>query len=108
MKNIEYLLEDDGKKLTLILPEKVDYTLHGELYISYKDKFDLVTKVVLDFKKVNRIDSSGMGMLLILKRFFGGDDADINIINTNPYIKKKIISINFQTLFNIISDGENG
>jgi len=25
-----------------------------------------------------------------LKRFFGGDDADINIINTNPYIKKII------------------
>lgn len=99
--NIETLLSDDGKKLTLTVSGKMDVTLYKEFNDSYKDKIDLVSKVVLDFKDVEYVDSSGLGMLLVLRERSGGDAADIDIINVNPNVKKILETTNFQHLFNI-------
>ena len=99
--NIETLLSDDGKKLTLTVSGKMDVTLYKEFNDSYKDKIDLVSKVVLNFKDVEYVDSSGLGMLLVLRERSGGDSADIDIINVNPNVKKILETTNFQHLFNI-------
>jgi len=99
--NIETLLSDDGKKLTLTVLGKMDVTLYKEFNDSYKDKIGLVSKVVLNFKDVEYVDSSGLGMLLVLRERSGGDDADIDIINVNPNVKKILETTNFQHLFNI-------
>ncbi|MEA1967882.1 MAG: STAS domain-containing protein [Thermodesulfobacteriota bacterium] len=99
--NIETLLSDDGKKLTLTVSGKMDVTLYKEFNDSYKDKIDLVSKVALDFKDVEYVDSSGLGMLLVLRERSGGDAADIDIINVNPDVKKILETTNFQYLFNV-------
>lgn len=99
--NIETVLSDDGKKLTLTVSGKMDVTLYKEFNDAYKDKIDLVSKVVLDFKDVEYVDSSGLGMLLVLRERSGGDAADIDIINVNPDVKKILETTNFQHMFNI-------
>ena len=47
------------------------------------------------------MDSSALGMLLILRERAGGDAAKISIKNRNPEIKKILEISNFEKVFKI-------
>ncbi|MBF0232006.1 MAG: STAS domain-containing protein [Desulfamplus sp.] len=100
--NVRAIVSDDGKTLTLEVRGKLDITLYKSFSDSYKDKIESVSKVVIDFNEVEYIDSSGLGMLLVLRERCGGDEGMIDIINTNPNVRKILQTTNFQQLFNIL------
>ncbi len=47
------------------------------------------------------MDSSALGMLLLLRERAGGDNAQIDIVNCNPGPEKILKAANFNRLFNI-------
>jgi len=47
------------------------------------------------------MDSSALGMLLMMREYLGGNDASISITNCSSDIKNILTVANFQGLFNM-------
>jgi anti-anti-sigma regulatory factor len=62
-----------------------------------KNKTDLIT---FDFKKTERIDSSFLGCLLVIKNFLD-DSRNIKLINLSDHCKKLFERVQFDKLFSI-------
>ena len=55
----------------------------------------------VDMGAANYIDSSALGMLLLLRDHAGGDQADVGIINCSADVRKILTISNFDQLFKI-------
>jgi anti-anti-sigma factor len=99
--SVEAKMSDDAKTLTIKLSGRFDVSLHKSFSDSYKDKIGSISRVIVDMGNVEYIDSSGLGMMLVLRERIGGDDAKIDIVNVSPGIKKILETTNFDRLFNI-------
>jgi anti-anti-sigma regulatory factor len=51
------------------------------------------------------MDSSALGMLLLLRNHAGGDDADVAIVNAKPDIIKLLETCKFNELFKVSALG---
>ena len=56
---------------------------------------------VVDLKEATYLDSSALGMLLLLRDHAGGDDAEVQVINSNSDVRKILAISNFDKLFDI-------
>ena len=52
-------------------------------------------------KDATYLDSSALGMLLLLREHVGGDDSDIRVVNSSPDVRKILGVSNFDKLFDI-------
>ncbi|MBF0527285.1 MAG: STAS domain-containing protein, partial [Deltaproteobacteria bacterium] len=68
---------------------------------TYKDKLGLVSKIVVDLAAVDYIDSSALGMLLILREKAGGEKADISLLNCSPDVRRSIEHVHFDKMFHL-------
>jgi HptB-dependent secretion and biofilm anti anti-sigma factor len=57
--------------------------------------------VVVDLKDATYLDSSALGMLLLLREHAGGDESDIRVVNSSPDVRKILGISNFDKLFDI-------
>ena len=94
-------LSDDRKTLTLTLLGKFDYTCQQDFQASYENLEQSPEKFVIDVLEVTSIDSSALGMLLLLRNHAGGDDSDVSIINAKPDTYKLLHTCKFDELFAI-------
>ncbi|WP_160106517.1 STAS domain-containing protein [Pseudomonas izuensis] len=92
-------ISPDGQKLTISVKGRFDFAKHQEFRESYEDK-DLA-EVVIDLKEATYLDSSALGMLLLLRDHAGGDDADIRVVNSSSDVRKILAISNFDKLFDI-------
>ena len=56
---------------------------------------------VIDLKGAVYLDSSALGMLLLLRDYAGGDESNVKILNPSEDVKKFLHISNFQRLFSI-------
>ncbi|MGF6202310.1 STAS domain-containing protein [Pseudomonas laurylsulfatiphila] len=89
----------DGQKLTISIRGRFDFAKHQEFRESYEDK--ALSAVVVDLKDATYLDSSALGMLLLLRDHAGGDDSDIRVVNSNTDVRKILAISNFDKLFDI-------
>ena len=54
---------------------------------------------VINLGQTDYLDSSALGMLLLLREYAGGDKADIRILNCKPEVRTIFNVANFQQLF---------
>jgi anti-anti-sigma factor len=94
-------ISDNGKTLTLSISGRFDITMYKDFGDAYKGHLDSISKCVLDMTDAEYLDSSALGMLLMLRERIGGEKADLDIINCNSGIKKIFTTANFDKLFNI-------
>ena len=99
--SIEIQLSDDKKKVTLKLPEDFNYTHNKEFSMIKEEISDKSVQCDVDFSNTNRVDSAALGMLLILRRHLGGDEAKVAFINCNEQIKELLAIAKFEKLFKI-------
>jgi anti-anti-sigma regulatory factor len=92
---------DDKKELTLSLIGKFDYTCHQDFLSAFEALEPIPEKFVIDTLEITAIDSSALGMLLLLRNFAGGDNSDIRIINAKVDILKLMRTCKFDELFEI-------
>ena len=57
--------------------------------------------MVVDLKDATYLDSSALGMLLLLREHAGGDESDIRVVNSSPDVRKILGISNFDKLFDI-------
>lgn len=99
--SVEAKMSDDGKSLTIKVSGRFDISLHRTFSDSYKDNIGSVSNVIMDMADVEYIDSSGLGMMLVLRERIGGDAATIDIVNVSPGVEKILKTTNYDKLFNI-------
>jgi anti-anti-sigma factor len=96
---VEKKFSDDGKVLTISISGRFDITAYKDFGDAYKDKIDSVSKWVIDMASTEYVDSSALGMLLMLRERAGGESADISIANTSDGVRKIFETANFNKLF---------
>ena len=92
-------LTSSGETATISLAEKFDFDsveAFRESYHKYK-----VKEYVVDFRNTEYMDSSGLGMLLNMRRDLADASTEIRLANCKPQIKKLLLISRFETKFSI-------
>ncbi|SDT38397.1 anti-anti-sigma factor [Pseudomonas sp. Z003-0.4C(8344-21)] len=91
----------DGQKLTIAIKGRFDFGRHQEFRESYERLAKKPESIVIDLKEATYLDSSALGMLLLLRDHAGGDNSDVQVINSNSDVRKILAISNFDKLFDI-------
>ena len=100
---VETYTSDDGNTLTVKISGRFDISLNKTFGESYENKIQSVSKVVLDMADVQHVDSSGLGMMLVLRDRFGENKDRIDIVNADSSVAKIFELTGYGKLFNIVS-----
>jgi HptB-dependent secretion and biofilm anti anti-sigma factor len=90
-----------GKELVIKIQGRFDFSAHQEFRDAYEKINEDPEQYVVDMRETTYLDSSALGMLLLLRDHAGGDGSHIEIINCNPDVKKILTISNFEQLFTI-------
>ncbi|TDV67983.1 STAS domain-containing protein [Pseudomonas sp. LP_7_YM] len=91
----------DGQQLTIIIKGRFDFSKHQDFRSAYENE-NRAKHFVVDLKDTTYIDSSALGMLLLLRDHAGGEDADVQLKNCAPDVNKILSISNFSKLFRIL------
>lgn len=94
-------LDTDLQKLTIAIDGRFDFSAHKDFRESYEELEAKPASYLIDMTDAQYIDSSALGMLLLLRDHAGGDSADVAIVNCNPDVRKILTISNFDQLFTI-------
>ena len=94
-------VSDDGSELIISIDGRFDFSSHQEFRKAYEDIENKPEQYVVDMNTTTYLDSSALGMLLLLRDYAGGDHANIKIVQCNDDVKKILTISNFEQLFDI-------
>ena len=87
--------------VTIKIADRFTFNIHREFRDAYKDR-QAGIKYEIDLRETNYMDSSALGMLLLLKEFNASGDQDIKILHCQPDIKRIFEVTNFHQLFQLV------
>jgi anti-anti-sigma factor len=99
--SISSSLSADEQELRISIEGRFDFSSHSEFRKAYEDLEARVGSYIVDMSGASYLDSSALGMLLLLRDYAGGDNANICIADCNDDIKKILAISNFEQLFTI-------
>ncbi len=88
---------DDGKIITIKVDGRFDFSVHKDFRNAYKD-INSDTSFKVDLSNTDYLDSSALGMLLLLKKHA---NSNVVIEKPNDEIKRVLTIANFDKVFNI-------
>ncbi len=91
----------DGKELTITVQGRFDFSALQQFRNAYEKVNPKPKTYVIDLKESEYLDSSALGMLLALRDYGGGDEANIRILNSNTDIKKILVITKLDELFKV-------
>jgi len=99
--SINMTVSDDGSKVTIAVAGKFDFQLYDEFRSSYADTAGSGVQYVIDLSDTEYLDSSALGMLLLLREHAGGESSNIEISQASPEVRKILDVANFGKLFKL-------
>jgi len=90
----------EGSKQIINIQGRFDFSVQADFRQAYEGAPSSNT-FVLNFASADYMDSSALGMLLLLRDYAGGDDAKIELTNCRSEITNILEISNFQKLFKI-------
>ncbi len=90
---------------TISIKGRFNFEMHSQFRAAYQEETmdkSRSRRFVIDLTGTEYIDSSALGMLLLLREEAGTNEADIEIANARPEIRKILETANFQRLFKIM------
>ena len=91
----------DGQTLIISIEGRFDFSTHQAFRDAYEHGGKDIRGYIVDLSEATYLDSSALGMLLLLRDYAGGDDASIVIENCNNDVRKILTISNFEQLFTI-------
>ncbi len=91
----------DGKTLTIKVQGRFDFSLLQEFRSSYENVDPKPESFIIDLQGTDYLDSSALGMLLALRDYAGGDNADIKISNCCPDVRKILVITKLDEMFKV-------
>jgi HptB-dependent secretion and biofilm anti anti-sigma factor len=89
------------KELTIKVNGRFDFSSHQEFRDAYEKVASSVDTYNVDLSGTSYLDSSALGMLLLLRDHAGGDKSNVKISKCNEDVKKILTISNFEQLFTI-------
>lgn len=93
-------LSTDGATLTITPGGRFDFKIHRAFRNAYAEAIS-ARHYVINLGQTDYLDSSALGMLLLLREHAGGDQSDIRILNCKPDVQQIFKVANFQKLFKL-------
>ncbi|MBJ9975426.1 STAS domain-containing protein [Pseudomonas sp. S75] len=96
---VESVYSEDEERLTITVKGRFDFGQHA----AFRDAYErhAPRQVVVDLKDAHYLDSSALGMLLMLRDHVGEESARISVVNVTDDVRKIFAISNFDTLFDI-------
>lgn len=90
-------------KATLILSGRFDFTLHKEFRDAYEQALTTKTvkEIIINLHDVDYLDSSALGMLLLLKDRAAQNGATVLLSNCRETVRQILEIANFHKLFTV-------
>lgn len=98
---INMTVSEDGSRVTIAVAGKFDFQLYDEFRASYADTAGPGIDYVVDLSDTEYLDSSALGMLLLLREHAGGESSSIEITQASPEVRKILDVANFGKLFKL-------
>jgi anti-anti-sigma factor len=92
----------DGAELVINIKGRFDFSSHQAFRDAYEGAGGADVAYTIDMAETTYLDSSALGMLLLLRDYAGGDKAGVAIVNCNPDVRKILTISNFEQLFKIV------
>lgn len=96
---IKMTVSADGNKVVIAVTGKFDFQLYDEFRASYANTAGNGITYIVDLTNTEYLDSSALGMLLLLREHAGGDLSNIEITRSSPEVRKLLDVANFGKLF---------
>ena len=90
---------DDGTKTTISIEGRFDFSLHQRFREVYSN--EQCKKMVLDLSLTSYMDSSALGMILLVKDYMENLGGEVMITNPNENVLKILQIAQFHRLFTI-------
>ena len=97
--SVEAEVDAHSKQVTILIEGAFGFNLVQDFRRCYSDKKDF--RFIIDLRKVDYIDSAGLGMLLNMHNYLEQDDGMIRITNTLPQVRKILTISRFDKKFSI-------
>lgn len=96
---IETKVDNKAHHVLIMVEGAFVFSLVNDFRSSYTDKkeFDFT----IDMRKVDYMDSAGLGMLLNMQNYLGKKDLEIKITEAQPSVKKILMISRFDKKFTI-------
>ncbi|HKS11847.1 MAG TPA: STAS domain-containing protein [Pseudomonas sp.] len=98
---VESVFSPGRNSLTITIKGRFDFGKHQEFRQAYERQQPRPALVIIDLKEATYLDSSALGMLLLLRDHIGGDRAEVQVVNTSSDVRKILAISNFDKLFDI-------
>lgn len=92
---------DDGHSLIIRIEGRFDFSSHQGFRDAYENGDQEVSDYIIDMSQTTYLDSSALGMLLLLRDYAGGDASRVRIENCNNDVRRILAISNFEHLFSI-------
>ena len=89
----------DGSEVTISIDGRFDFGLQKDFRSSYENL--QAKRYIVNLMNTEYMDSSALGMLLMMREHVGGSKADITLQHCSNDIKTILNVANFQSLFKI-------
>ncbi len=99
--SVNHEVSEDGKVVTIYVEERFDFSLHQSFRDAYCDSEINNGTFILDLKSTTYMDSSALGMILLLKDFTVNNGSNILIKNANESVYKVLYIAQFNRLMEI-------
>ncbi|TVQ70051.1 MAG: anti-sigma factor antagonist [Chromatiaceae bacterium] len=97
---IHSIQHDNGQTLVIQVRGRFDFSLHKEFRQAYKNS-EGASRYVVDLMGTEYVDSSALGMLLLLREFASDHGGEV-VLRSGPGEVRKILEIaNFPRIFRI-------
>lgn len=99
---VEAKLDAGNGTLNISVSGRFDFGIHQQFREATAVSADNVKQIVLDLSKTDYLDSSALGMLLVLREKVGENKNAVRILNAKPDVVKILEIANFDKLFSIV------
>lgn len=96
-------VQRDAGKATIRLAGRFDFNTHREFRAAYEPLISeaALRSIVVDFVGVDYLDSSALGMLLMLRDKMGGAGKEVELAGVRGNVRQVLDIANFGKLFQI-------
>ena len=99
--SVDVKLDSGNRELKIRVSGRFDFGVHQDFRIAMEKATDSIRMIVIDLGSTDYLDSSALGMLLVLREKVGDKKDAIKIIGAKPDVKKILLIANFDKLFSL-------
>jgi anti-anti-sigma factor len=93
-------VSSDGSEITIVVRGEFGFRKYAKFRAAYEQGGE-ATRYVVDLKEADTIDSSALGMLIVLRDHVGGDATRLEIVNCSARLRRIFEIANFHRLFTL-------